>query len=261
MNQVFYAGYDCLHPNDFTYDVPEGFHCYLLILTTTPALFLVKDRVLEYPAHTAVLYPPEHKIWYASSGASYGNHWLRFASSEPFVTNFPQQAVPFTISDPDYCRNLFQLLSWEIKDGDPVPEAGGKNTCSLVISQLIRILFGKLQESLLLRPSGCHDYELLMLRRQIAAKPQLPWNVSDMAGELNMSDGYFQFLYKQKFHVSCMDDVIRFRLMKARDLLTCTANTVSQVAEECGYNSQEHFIRQFRKYTGITPGQYRKINE
>lgn len=246
MNKIYYVGYDAVHPDNFIYAVPEGFNNYLLVATTTPALFQINETISEYPPHTAILYPPGQPIWYGAANCPYGNHWLRFASDESFASNFPQMAVPFPISDPEYCHNLFQLLTWE--------------TSPVVIPQLLRILFNKLHNDLLNTRNSCHDYELLALRRKISVTPQLPWNISDMAKELHISAGYLQLLYKQKFQISCMDDVIGFRLSKSRDLLTYTAQSIAEIAEQCGYNNTEHFCRQFRKNIGYSPGQYRKNN-
>lgn len=245
MNQINFAGYDAVHPNDFIYHVPEGFRSYLLVVTTTPALFQVSKTISEYPPHTAILYPPDCPIWYGAVQKPYGNHWLRFTSTESFVVNFPQLAVPFSVSDPEYCRSLLQLITWE--------------TSSVVISQLLRILFEKLRDDLFHLQITCHDHELLALRRRISTTPQLPWNITDMAEELHISAGHLQFLYKQKFQISCIDDVISFRLIKARDLLTFTTQSIAEIAEQCGYNNTEHFCRQFRKNLGLSPSQYRKI--
>ncbi len=247
MNQIYYVGYDAIHPDNFIYDVPEGFHNFLLIITTTPALFHIGETVSEYPAHTCILYPPGCPIWYGAAGRTYGNHWLRFASDESFVANFPQLAMPFLISDPEYCHNLFQLITWE--------------TSQVVVSQLLRILFGKLSDDLLNAHNTRHDHELLALRRRILAAPQLSWNISTMANDLHISAGYLQLLYKQKFQISCMDDVINFRLFKARDLLTYTTQSIAEIAEQCGYSNTEHFCRQFRKNMGFSPGQYRKYKQ
>lgn len=244
MNQIYSVGYDAVHPNDFIYNVPEGFHNYLLVITTTTALFRINETISEYPAHTAVLYPPASPIWYGAVQKPYGNHWMRFTSDESFITNFSRPAIPFSVSDPEYCRNLFQLITWE--------------SSQAVVSMLIRILFGKLCDDLLYTQNTCHDQELLSLRRRISSFPQLPWKISDMAGELHISAGYLQLLYKQKFHISCMDDVIGFRLSKARDLLTYTTQSIAEIAEQCGYGNTEHFCRQFRKHLGISPGRYRK---
>jgi len=244
MTEIHYAGYDAIHQSNFTYDIPEGMDNYLLIVTTTPAVFYVDGEIIEFPAHMAVLYPPHKKIWYGASGDTYGNHWLRFSSDESFVTNFPKQGIPFPVADPEYCRSLFELLTWE--------------ESSLITTQLLRILLNKLHEGLSNAQVSDHTHELLALRRRISSAPEFPWNVSDMAEELHLSTGYLQFLYKQQFDISCMDDVINFRLLKARDYLLYTTQSIAEIAELCGYNNTEHFCRQFRKNVGVSPGQYRK---
>ncbi len=277
MDQIYYVGYDALHPEDFRYDIPEGFPNYLLVITTTPALFQVNGSISEYPAHTAVLYPPNHSIWYGAAGKPYGNHWLRFTSDESFVTDFPQPAVPFSICDPEYFHNLFQLLTWETsqlasssrisKDAGIITRQRdfglehhepGSMAPDLIVSQLIRILFYKLHNELLSTQHIFHDHELLALRRKISANPQYPWSITDMAERLHISAGHLQLIYRQKFNISCMDDVIHFRLFKAKDLLAFTTQSIAEIAMQCGYNNTEHFCRQFRQHIGISPGQFRK---
>lgn len=244
MHQIDTVGYDSVHQSNFRYDFPEGFHNYILVITTTPAFFLIDNEITEYPPHTAILYPPNTRILYGAVGSSYGDHWVRFSCDESFVTSFPQQALPFAVSDPEYIRRLFQLLTWE--------------DSQLIISQLLRILFNKLHDDVLNTEISVHDHELLTLRRKISTTPEDNWNISDMAAHLHISTGYLQFLYKQKFDISCMDDVIHFRTLKARDYLTYTSHTIAEIADMCGYNNTEHFCRQFHKIVGVSPGKYRK---
>ncbi len=275
MNQICYVGYDATHTENFRFDIPTGFPCYLLVITTTTALFRVDGKELEYPAHTAVLYPPNHPVWYRAAGKPYGNHWLYLASDESYITGFPQTSVPFSVSDPEYFYNLFQLLTWETSQltsscrlqnnaGDimltqhPDLQKSGSLDASPIVSQLLRVLFYKLCNELLYTQHTVHDHALLALRRKISANPQYPWSVTDMAREMHISTGHLQLIYKQRFHISCMDDVIHFRLNKAKDLLTYTTLSIAETALQCGYNNTEHFCRQFRLSTGLTPGQYRK---
>lgn len=271
MNHIYFAGYDAQHPDDFIFDIPEGYDCYLLLLTTTPARFWVNGQTEEYPAHCAILYPPRHKIWYGASGQPYGNDWIRFASDEAFIRHFPHSAYPFLVSDPAYCHSLFQLLTWE---SSRLPEAAVPHRPDFhapaeektfpagpdeqVISQLLRILFTKLQSDVLHHAALPHDHDLLTLRRQIVNAPHLPWNVSEMAKQLHVSPGHLHLLYKQKFGISCMDDVIDSRIRKAKDLLAFSDHSVAEIAYQSGYQNVEHFCRQFRKITGRTPGSFRK---
>jgi len=79
-----------------------------------------------------------------------------------------------------------------------------------------------------------------------------------MAADVSMSRSYFQHIYREVFGVSCMTDVISGKIEKAKEILSETACTVSQVAAMCGYENEEHFMRQFKKIVGVTPTGYRK---
>lgn len=269
MNHIYFTGYDAVHPNDFVFDIPDGYDCYLLLITNTPARFRINEQTEEYPPHCAILYPPHHRIWYAASTECYGNDWIRFTSDETFVRNFPLSARPFPVSDSDYCHNLIQLLTWETSQwkgtarechhaGTDTLSDSATNQENLIISQLLRILFFKLRDDVMHHAASSHDHELLTLRRQISNNPQFAWSVQEMAKLLHVSMGHLQFLYKQKFGISCMDDVIDARLRKAKDLLIYTDQSISEIAEQCGYKNMEHFCRQFRKCIGITPGKFRR---
>ena len=90
------------------------------------------------------------------------------------------------------------------------------------------------------------------------SQPERNWNVSEMASQLHISTGYLHLLYRQQFGVSCIVDVIESRGRRAREYLSHTQMRVQEIAALCGYNSAEHFCRQFRRQFGMSPGQFRK---
>ena len=248
MDNIHLIGYDAVHPADFIYDVAENHGYYLLILTHTPLRFWGEDGEKVYPPHHAALFSPDSHIRYGASGEPYGNDWIIFSSDESDVVQFPVQNRPFPVLDPEYCHNLFQLLTWE----------HAQDNYETVISQLMTLLFQKLRADI--DQDGGVDYyrELTALRRRILTQPRLDWNVPDMAAQLHISAGYLHLLYKKYFGISCMDDVIASRIRLAKDYLTHTQLRVMEIAALCGYNNAEHFSRQFRRLCGMSPGQYRR---
>lgn len=78
-----------------------------------------------------------------------------------------------------------------------------------------------------------------------------------MADYVHMSPFYFQHLYKELYHISCMQEVILARIERAKFYLTTTDMSVKAVSDFCGYENDLHFIRQFKKKEGLTPTQYR----
>lgn len=248
MDSIRMIGYDAVHPSDFVYDVPEAHGYYLLILTHTALRFRDGDGERVYPAHHAALFSPDAPIHYGACEASYGNDWMIFGSDEPYVTQFPLQNRPFPVPDADYCHNLFQLLTWEHMQS-------GHETAT---PQLMALLFQKLRDGIGLPGDADYRLELTALRRRILSQPGRRWSVSEMAEQLHISVGYLHLLYKRQFGVSCMDDVIESRVRQARDYLSHTQLRIQEIALLCGYNSAEHFSRQFSLQCGMSPGQYRR---
>ena len=250
MNEIDFIGYSAVHPIDFCYDIPSGYNCYLLLLITSPAELLIDNELQSVPANTAILYTPGSRIYYRANGEEYRNDWIRFRSDESFVEQFPIKNMPFSVRDAEYCHNLFKLLTWESSFASASSEA--------TISHLLWVLFSKLHETVAEETGSTHTQALVQLHKKICNQPQAAWNITVMAEELHLSTSRLQTLYKQMFGISCMDDVIRRRLHRAKDQLKFTTKSIREVAENCGYNNVEHFCRQFRQNNGCTPGQYRK---
>lgn len=75
----------------------------------------------------------------------------------------------------------------------------------------------------------------------------------------NLSTSYLSFIFKEVSGKNFVDYVNEFRIQKAKELLSQTSLRVSEVAEAVGYSNANVFSKAFKKYTGITPGQFRKI--
>ena len=85
---------------------------------------------------------------------------------------------------------------------------------------------------------------------------QKQWTVPEMAENLGFSQARFCKLYKEIFKISPKRDLQLVRLEQAKVLLMQNEYMVSTVAQMCGYTNPFHFIRTFKKETGMTPGEY-----
>lgn len=247
MNQIRYIGYDIKHDADFVFDLPNGHDCWLLLLTHTPAHFLVDGELTEYPAYSAVLFPPNQQIYYSASRSIYENDWIRFDSDANAVHTFPIQGEPFSPQDPEYCHQIIKLLAWEHA------ETNGQS--NEIIQHLLSVLFKKLlvqdTENLAIQ------HQLVQLRKEIYNSPEKEWSVKRMAEKLHISPSYLQAIYKERFGISCMNDVINRRINYAQDQLLNSNLPVNEIAYRAGYQNIEHFHRQFKKITNQTPLDYR----
>ena len=102
--------------------------------------------------------------------------------------------------------------------------------------------------------------KLCMLRNRIMKNPENPWNISEIAESLYLSKSYLQKIYKSYFNKSIIEEMIQFRIEKAKNLLTQTSMTVTDISRECGYSSYNYFVRQFKISEGVSPSEYRQAH-
>ena len=68
----------------------------------------------------------------------------------------------------------------------------------------------------------------------------------------------YRELFRALTGSSPMEYIIGLRMTRAMDLLSQTGNSIAQVAESVGYENRHYFQSTFKKYTGMTPGEYKK---
>lgn len=85
-------------------------------------------------------------------------------------------------------------------------------------------------------------------------------SVEYIADLLEMSPTYVSRMFKMLTQKSITDRIAEERMEKARSLLTDTGDTIEKIAEKTGYASSVYFHKSFKKYNGITPGEYRVQN-
>jgi len=86
------------------------------------------------------------------------------------------------------------------------------------------------------------------------------WPVERYASMLGISLRKFNFLFKSRFCVSPKHWLIETRLVRARHLLSCSAMSVAEVAEHCGFSNHAYFSESFRKRFSCSPSQWRNRN-
>ncbi|MBR7143860.1 MAG: helix-turn-helix transcriptional regulator [Lentisphaeria bacterium] len=69
-----------------------------------------------------------------------------------------------------------------------------------------------------------------------------------------------QRLFKVHQHCSIGEYISSLRMQKACHLLEYTGESISLIAEKCGFNYGYYFARVFKKTFGCTPAEYRKRN-
>ena len=90
--------------------------------------------------------------------------------------------------------------------------------------------------------------------RESADAPSLP----ELARRCELSVSHFRYLFHRHFGCSPRTYVRRARLRKARELMVGTALTLSEIAEQVGFETVHSFSRAFREEEGVPPTEYRR---
>ncbi len=70
---------------------------------------------------------------------------------------------------------------------------------------------------------------------------------------------YLTRIFKEEYHISINQYLIKLRISHAKQLLRFTTLPVEEVARQCGIRDVSYFNRLFHKTEGIAPGMYRKV--
>ena len=87
-----------------------------------------------------------------------------------------------------------------------------------------------------------------------------PISINEAAGIAGMSPRSFTRFFKQYASLTFVDYVNAIRVEQASRLLLKTDDTVWGVACSCGFSSPGYFSDVFRRYKGMTPGEFRIKN-
>ncbi len=107
-------------------------------------------------------------------------------------------------------------------------------------------------------PARPHYREISRGAELLEHSPEQRFPVEGIAVEVGMDYANFRRLFVQYYHMPPMEYRIRKRLEKIQSLLKTTDLSLKEIADRFGYADIYTFARQFKKYVGTSPGQFRK---
>ena len=85
-------------------------------------------------------------------------------------------------------------------------------------------------------------------------------DLNSLSVEFNVTPQYISNIFKKYRNENVKDYVARQKLARAKELLSTTSLPVREIAARLGYANEISVIRLFRKYEGVTPGDYRQAH-
>lgn len=86
------------------------------------------------------------------------------------------------------------------------------------------------------------------------------FTVEAMAEHFSLSPVFLRKAFKDATNSNILSYVNTLRIEKAKEFLKDTEMSLGDIVKRIGYVDTSSFVRKFKQETGITPGEYRKVN-
>ena len=78
-----------------------------------------------------------------------------------------------------------------------------------------------------------------------------------LSERFNLSKYYLSHLFSQVYHVSTYRYILMCRIAMSQKLMQ-SGESMTSIAQKCGFNDYSNFLRSFQQITGVTPTAYQK---
>jgi AraC-like DNA-binding protein len=166
---------------------------------------------------------------------------------------------------------LFQLFCKSLKH-NPIPEEARNSFFEKIIRPLnsdseLSYIFNSFEEALLQINSTCakpwrgpNGVLIETAKQYMHENFDKPLSLKIVSQKAGFSIPIFTRVFKENTGVAFVSYLTNIRIEHIKKLLCTTSFSLGQISQACGFNSQHHMLRTFKKITLLTPGEYRKKN-
>jgi AraC family transcriptional regulator len=105
---------------------------------------------------------------------------------------------------------------------------------------------------------GLGSARLRRIQEFVHAKMEGELTLYEMAQSVELSTAHFSRMFHKSTGESPHHFVLRHRVEHAKEMLRAAEARVLDVAVGCGFKTQQHFARVFRRMCGVSPTEYRQ---
>jgi AraC family transcriptional activator of mtrCDE len=156
-----------------------------------------------------------------------------------------------------WLENAIKIILQETDSGNPGAEVVVERLAEVLFIQLIRsyIISRGDQEGFL---AALNDRDISNALKLMHSMPQEPWTLVNISKKIGMSRSSFAERFKKFVGTTPMDYLTKWRMQRARDLLTNSDMSLGSISRKIGYTSEPAFNRAFKKRFNKTPGALRR---
>lgn len=255
------AGYHFIHHGDPFVINRTGLANHLVLIIHSPVGISINGQTpTEYRDGCVVILNKETpRRYYNLNGIPLKNDFIQFSCASEL--DFSEYGIEidkvYGNIPPEYMKRFSRIISNIVQE-----RIEQKYNSQKISDMYLDIFLSSLGQCVNYVPEYNINHPLFQtmyeVRAHLLRNFQTNPDIHKQAKNIGLSEYYFRKLYKKIFGSTPQSDIIEARINHARWLLNNTDDTVTVISEECGYHSNEHFMRQFKQTVGVTPSDYRK---
>ena len=242
-----------------------------MVLLPRNDLHLIGSDLSQPPvAGSDIIHPPKNGGLFSIHHGGTGERtrmvcgFLGCASAEgnPVLSTLPP-LLKFNVEQGgagEWIRSTFHYAAGEVSAGRPGSETVLAKLSELLFVEAVRRYAEALPEGQTGWLAGLRDPHvaraLALLHRDITRR----WTVDDLGREVGLSRSALADRFIQLIGMPPMHYLAKWRMQVATQKLRHTSASLSQVAENVGYDSEAAFSRAFKKAFGTAPATWRRSN-
>ncbi|NBD26317.1 helix-turn-helix domain-containing protein [Paenibacillus sp. T1] len=184
-------------------------------------------------------------------------YWCHFTSSIGPFDLFQWIGVPLSIpvADREDMSALFDILASSYGNASVIARLREKSILLEIISRYLEHV-----PITILQHRSEDLKRIQFIQSYIDTHMESSLKVEDMAKAAHLHPNYFIAYFKKQFGVPPLKYISRRRADKAKILLSTTALSIKDIADQTGFKETNHFAKFFRKETGQSPTEYRLLH-
>jgi len=240
---------------------PDGYPMYHWIQTAYgEGTIHFEDKTLQLPKGSGVLLFPHVSHRYEATSKDWHTYYLTFGGS---ATRHILEALGIKTtsyyrweSEAPLSDMLNNILDWQSEHQDMFGLQASTDAYNFLLTLS---KYGQLHNNTAISRNIDKLQPLLKWMELHYGDPDI--GLYDLSNQLGVSGRYLNSLFIQTFGVSPYAYFVRLRMRKAKELLVSQPNTtVKNISQQVGFRDVSHFVATFRKQSGTTPEQFRRLH-
>ena len=241
---------------------PEGRNDYqLLYIAAGKGHFYFKGSKEEtiVPKGNMILFrPKEPQVYYYYAEDKTEVYWVHFTGSqvEDFLDHYElpkDENVFFTGISPDYPWIYNQIIR-ELQ----LQRVNYEELLRILLRHILLTINRYIKEQTQAGTDIINDME--RAAHYFGENYNKNISIEQYAAEHLMSVNWFILSFKNVMKVTPMQYILSLRIAAAKGLLENSNKNINEISDAIGYDNPLYFSRLFKKHTGYSPSQYKKLN-